>query len=120
MKVLLDTNFLIDSVRFRINLEDIIDLIGAHELVILSAVERELIKLSRTSKTSMHARAAIKMIKDRNMKILKSEMRPDGAMLKLADDNTIVATNDIELRKKLKTYASRIVTIRGIGYKFKE
>ncbi|HHT9146626.1 MAG TPA: winged helix-turn-helix domain-containing protein, partial [Candidatus Wunengus sp. YC61] len=24
------------------------------------------------------------------------------------------------LRKKLKAYANRIVTIRGIGYKFKE
>ena len=113
MKVLLDTNFLIDSVRFRINLEDIIDLIGAHDLVTLSAVERELIKLSRTSKTSMHARAAIKMIKDRNMKILKSEMRPDEAMVMFADDETIVATNDIKLRKRLKALGRKTIYLKS-------
>lgn len=114
MKVLLDTNFLIDLVRFRINLDDITNLIGANELVILSSVERELIKISKgTSKASMHARAALKLIKECDMKLLKLETRPDDAMLKLADENTIVATNDIELRKRLKALGRKTIYLKA-------
>ncbi len=113
MKVLLDTNFFIDIVRFRISLDGICDLVGLAELVTLSSVERELIKISKqTSKTSLHAKAALKLVKENNIKILKSEGRPDELMVK-SDKETIVATNDIELRKRLKDLGRKTIYLKS-------
>lgn len=113
MKVLLDTNFLIDAVRFKINLEDIADLIGAHELLTLSSVEKELTRISKkTSQAGMHAKASLKLINECNIKILKSEERPDNYMLKL-DENVIAATNDIELRKRLKALGRKTIYLKA-------
>ena len=114
MKILLDTNFLIDVIRFRINLEEIGDLIGANELTILSSVEKELREISRkTSRAGTHARTALKLIEELNIKILKSEERPDNGMLKLTNEETIVATNDIELRKRLKALGRKTIYLKS-------
>src|SRR3989338_2313924 len=103
MKVLLDTNFLIDSIRFKIDLNEMTDLIGAHQLVTLSSVEKELAKISQgRSNAASRAKLALSLIKEHGMGILKSGERPDNAMVKLADEDAVVATNDPELRRRLK------------------
>ena len=113
MKVLLDTNFVIDTVRFKIDLDEISDLIGAHELVTLNTVERELVKISKgASRSAAYARASLKLLKELNIQMLKTELRPDDAMVKLADD-TIVATNDIELRKRLKSLGKKTIYLKS-------
>ena len=110
----MDTNFLIDVVRFKIDLDSIGDLIGASELDTLSSVERELRKISeKPSKAGMYAKTALKLIKERDIKIVKSEGRPDNAMLKLVDDKTIIATNDTELRKRLKTAGRKTIYLKS-------
>ena len=114
MRILLDTNFIIDVVRFKIDLDSIVDLVGGSELATLSSVERELIKISeRTSKAGMYAKSALTLIKERSIKIIKSEGRPDNAMLKLADDKTIIATNDTELRKRLKVLGGKTIYLKS-------
>ncbi len=114
MKVLLDTNFLIDAVRFRIELGSITGLVGICELTTLSSVETELVRLSnKTSKTGLYAKAALKLIKEGNIKILKFQGLPDNAMLSLAGDATIVATNDIELRKRLKALGRKTIYLKA-------
>jgi len=113
MRIILDTNFLIDVIRFRIDL-DATDLIGAHQLIILSSVERELIDISRkTSNASIYAKTALKLIKELDIKILKSKENPDNAMVKLADDKTLIATNDRELRKRLKALGRKTIYLKS-------
>ncbi len=112
MKVLLDTNFLIDIVKFRVNLESLYGLTGAHELATLSSVIRELNRLSKqNSRTGGYARVALRLIKELGIEILKSESRPDEAFMKLTDD--IVATNDVELRKRLKALGRKTIYLKS-------
>lgn len=114
MKILLDTNFLIDVVRFRVDLEEVTDLIGRNELFTLVSVERELKKISqKTSKAGMYAKASLELIKELNIRILKSDEVPDNAMLKLAGEKTIIATNDIELRKRLKALGRKTIYLKS-------
>ncbi|MBI2547409.1 MAG: PIN domain-containing protein [Candidatus Aenigmarchaeota archaeon] len=114
MRILLDTNFLIDIVRFRINLEDLADLIGSYELAAPSPVEKELLKISEAhSQASRYARAAINLLRVNNVKILQSEGLADNAMLKLAGKDALVATNDIELRKRLMSLGHRVIYLKS-------
>lgn len=109
----MDTNFLIDAVRFKIDLREIDELIGKSEIVTLNSVERELnIIAKRTSKVGMCARTALDLIKKQEIKILKSDERPDSAVLKI-NDKTIVATNDSELRKRLKTLHRKTIYLKS-------
>ena len=114
MRVLLDTNFLIDAVKFKIDLKEIDELIGRNELIMLSSVERELEKISKGgSKAGRFAKVALNLMKEQKMKILKSEIRPDNAMLELADEKILVATNDIELRRRLKTLGRKTIYLKS-------
>ena len=114
MRVLLDTNFLIDLIRFKIDLNEMTDLIGAHQLIILSSVERELTKISQgKSNAASYAKLAQSLIKEHNMEILKSGERPDNAMVKLAGGNAIAATNDTELRKRLKALGRKTIYLKS-------
>lgn len=114
MKVLLDTNFLIDIIRFKIDLEGLYDLTSASDLLTLSSVEKELKKISKkTSRAGMCARIALELIKQNDIKILKSEGIPDDAMVKLASEKTLVATNDVKLRKILKTSGRKTIYLKA-------
>ncbi|MBU5537094.1 MAG: PIN domain-containing protein [Candidatus Aenigmatarchaeota archaeon] len=114
MRVLLDTNFLIDVIKFRVNLDEITDLIGANELVIPSSVEKELKKISgETSQVGGYAKAALNLMKEYNIKILKSTGRTDDIMLQLSNEKTLVATNDRELRKRLKALGRKTIYLKS-------
>ena len=52
-------------------------------------------------------------MKEQNMKVLKSETRPDNAMLELVDEKTLVATNDIDLRKRLKALGRKTIYLKS-------
>lgn len=99
-RILLDTNFLVDIVRFKIDLDEIKDILDEPcELLTLDLVVDELKKIK-----NKNARIALELIELEGIKVLKSKKRDtDEALVSLADKNTIVATNDAELRKKLKT-----------------
>jgi rRNA-processing protein FCF1 len=109
--IVLDTNFLIDVIRFKIDLDELDKLfLTPSELSTLDSVIRELEEISNTkSQESKYAKVALELLKIKKIKILKVRENPDKAILSLANKNIIVATNDIELRKKLK--ASGIKTI---------
>ncbi len=114
MRVLLDTNFLIDAVKFKIDLREIDELVGKNELAVLSSVVRELVRISKgSSGVSRYARVVLNLMKEQKMKVLKSEMIPDNAMLELSDENTLVATNDIELRKRLKAIGRKTIYLKS-------
>jgi len=117
-KVILDTNFLVDIVRFKVDLGSIGELLpGRYKLLIPEAVEKELKKMK-----SKNAKAAIKLAKLRDLKIIKNHASVRGAdnmIVSLAESmqdkksKIAVATNDAELRKRLKALGVKTIYLRA-------
>lgn len=115
MNVLIDTNFFIDLLRFKISLDEISELImEKYDLSTLDSVVDELNKISnKKTRDSQYARLALELIENRKIKILKINGGADDTILKLADKNTVVATNDRELRKMLKRKGTKTIYIKS-------
>ena len=117
MKLLVDSNFLIDLVRFKIGLDSLKELqfeIGKFEIIILKQVFDELKKIANSKKKeAKFAKIAIDWVKE-NGKIEEFyDESADKAILNFCDKNTIVATNDKKLRKKLKEKGVKTIYIRA-------
>jgi hypothetical protein len=115
-KVLLDTSFLIDLVRFRVGMDEIPALLQEpHKIFSLSATLNELRKIARKGGTDSNlARLALEIVKLKKVKtIWVKEKNADRALLSLADKNTIVATDDRELRKRLKSLGIKTIYVRA-------
>ena len=112
-KILLDTSFLIDLVKFRIHLEEIGKLVEEkHEFYIPIQVTDELKK-----KKTWYAKAALKLIESLNLNIVENEEKDaDKAILSLTNENTLVATNDKKLRTKLKKFGIKTIYLKGKKY----
>jgi rRNA-processing protein FCF1 len=107
MKILLDTNFLIDLFRFKVDTTELV----LHQLYTISPVVEELKALSsRKGKGSRYAKLALKLVEKIN--VIPCEGDADACLLKLAKDFA-VATNDRELRKKLKEKNAKIIYLRA-------
>jgi rRNA-processing protein FCF1 len=100
-----------DLVKFKIHLEEIGKLIEEkHEFYVPVQVTDEL----RRKKTR-YAKAALKLIE--NLKMVENkEKDADEAILSLADENTLVATNDKKLRTKLKKFGIKTIYLKGKKY----
>lgn len=116
-KVIVDTNFLIDIVRFKLDLDSVKELLlGKCKFLIPEAVEREL-----KSMDSKEAKTAVKLSKRWSLNTIEDPIGVRGA------DNTIVAiaeamrdkedvsvaTNDAKLRKRLKTLGIKTIYLRA-------
>ncbi len=110
---MLDTNFLIDVVRFKVDLDILHDLVGSYELVTFNSVKNEITRISRRkSRDGMHARVALEMIERFPVHIQDIDENPDKAVLKLSGDFAI-ATNDRELRRRLKEAGKKTIYLKS-------
>ena len=115
-KIFLDTNFLIDFIRFKPDLKEIDDLVNdSYKLVVLDVVMKELKKISESkTKESNYAKIALEFVKSKQIEILETtEEHADESILALSDENTIVATDDAELREKLKSLGIKTIYLRA-------
>jgi len=116
-KVLLDTNFLIDLGRFGVSIDEIDRLVNErHELSVLRSVVNELKTIAGgQQEESKFAKLALMLIDLRSVKIIESEKRADDAVVEVAssDKDTVVATNDFELKKKLKYLGIKTIYLRS-------
>jgi uncharacterized protein len=114
-KIILDTNFLIDLGRFGISIDEIGKVLPEnYEMQIVASSVEELKKIAATNaEESKFAKYALMLVDLRKMKILETKESADNAILSNADRDTIVATNDIELRKKLKIKGIRCIYVRA-------
>ncbi|MHA1744119.1 MAG: type II toxin-antitoxin system VapC family toxin [Candidatus Heimdallarchaeota archaeon] len=112
-RVILDTNFLISLAEFKVDLDEIENILNEpYEILTISSVVDELKKIN-----NKNARLALKLIELKKVKILKvGEKNADKAILSLANKDTIIATNDAELRKRLKTLNSKTIYLRAKKY----
>jgi rRNA-processing protein FCF1 len=109
-RILLDTNFLVSLMRFRVELEEIGELlVEPYKLLTTSSVVMELKKIG-----SKNAKLALKLIELKSIGVLGTkEKNADRAILSLAGRDTIIATNDAKLRKKLKALGSKTIYLRA-------
>ena len=115
-KIILDTNFLISLCKFKVNLEEIDEVVDEpYQLFTLGLVVDELEKMSGlVSRDSRYAKIALGLINLKKIKILSSDkINTDKAIINSADQGTIVATNDIELREKLKKLGIKTIYLRA-------
>lgn len=114
-RIILDTNFLIDLGRFGISIDEIGMVISEnYEMEIVSSSIAELKKIAATNaEESKFAKYALMIVDLRKMKILESQETADKAILSFADKETVVATNDVDLRRKLKEKGVRCVYVRA-------
>jgi rRNA-processing protein FCF1 len=119
MKILLDTNFLVTSVKFKI---DIFLELKGNELFVTEPVLDELAKIARKKgKDSTAAKMSLEMIKEKNLKVLESkEKEADMSLLDYGKKGYVVATQDKKLREKLRKAGTRIIYIRQKKYVFLE
>ena len=106
-KILLDTNFLLVPFQFKVDIFKEIDRIidEKYELFIVDKTKEELEKLIKGGKEKERkaARLALQLIKKFNIKIINTQGdNVDDIIVNLKDKDTIVATQDKELRKRLR------------------
>jgi hypothetical protein len=115
MKIILDTNFLIDSIRFNIDLKS--ELSG-NDVFVLDAVIFEIEKIvKRGTKESSLAKLALEFINENNIKQLKAEENSvDESLISYSKQGYAIATHDRALKTKLKKAGAKLIYIRQKRY----
>jgi rRNA-processing protein FCF1 len=112
--VILDSSAILMFFEFSVNWEKELDsLVGAHRLVVPTAVIQELQILATRNRGQKKATAALKLI-EKYETIDADAVSADDALLKIAEKTQgVVVTNDAELRKRLKNRGFSVIFLRG-------
>jgi rRNA-processing protein FCF1 len=116
LRILLDTNFLIDVLRYKLDFSIFEALEESVELFISSETLREIKSIAnRKTKEGRLAMVALKLVESQKIKIVQSlKKEVDEDLLELAKkEGFIVATNDKDLKEKLKKENVRIICLRN-------
>ena len=114
-KIVLDTSFLIASFELKVDIiEGIFNACDfKYELFVLDGTINELERLINISSLSkkQSARYALKLVQSNKINVLKAEMEHvDDALVAL--DGYIIATEDAELKRRLRKKEVQILSIR--------
>lgn len=116
--VLIDTNFLVESAKRKIDIHSelgrILDF--SFEIAILDRTMEELDEIiTRGKKEGAAAKLAKMILMTKRVTIIPTAGgHTDKLLLERADENHIVATQDGELKRKLKKKGQDVVVIRGM------
>ena len=115
MKILLDTNFMMIPNQFGV---DIFEFLKDYEIFTLSTCMDELKNLAKKKgKDGLAARVAIKLVKEKGIKTVKTKEKGDKAILNYAiEEKCSVGTNDKELIKALKNKGIKIIRLKQKKY----
>lgn len=125
VKIILDTNFLLIPGQFRVDIFSEIDRICSfrHELCVLDSSIGELKGIIGSGKGAdkAAARLALQLIKAKKARILSSKTATfknvDETIIDLAAKNkAIVATQDKELRTRLRKLGAKVIVLRQKKY----
>lgn len=120
-KIILDTNFLLIPLQFRVDIFSELNRICNFNYKIFifeqSISELKNIMEKQKGKDKKAAQFALKLVKLKNIGIIKSgENDVDGLILDYASDDTIVATQDIRLKKQLLEKGASVIILRQKKY----
>ena len=113
-RVIFDTSFLLDMLRYKVDISLLYERLGKFEKLVLDSTLNELNTIARkSSKKGMLARVALQLIRNEDFRTIKTgEKDFDKAILKIKN-NYYVATNDLALRKKLKEKGIKTIYLRA-------
>ena len=120
-KIIIDTNFLMMPIQFRVDIFSEIDRIYnfSYKLYIFDKSIDELNNIikKRPQKHKKAAQFALKLVKLKNIGIIKSEKENvDALILNNLGEDTIVATQDLLLKKKLLEKGASVIILRQKKY----
>ena len=120
-RIVLDTNFLLIPAQFGVDIfaevERICDFPFKVYIIETTLKELENIMEKSAGKARQAAKLALELVKAKDINIISSDVGyVDRAILNIVDENTIVATQDSELRDKLKKKGVRLITLRQKKY----
>lgn len=118
LRVILDSNILFVPFQFRVDIFDELEaLLGKYEPIVLSTTMDELKSLTkkRSAKMQRQASSAFELV--RRCKVVDVEKKPsesyDDIILRIArESKSPVATNDKELRRKLRGEGVAVIFLR--------
>ena len=116
-KIILDTNFLMIPLQFRVDIFSELNRICHfnYRLLIYGQTVEELKNVMQKQK-GLHKKAAqfaLKLIKLKNIEIIESGQKDvDSLILENLDKDTVVATQDIMLKKEILEKGSSVVILR--------
>ena len=115
MEVVIDTNFLLSALKFKVKMP-------AGKLVILSGVVRELERIAGSrGRDALLAKTALQIIEKRSARKISTRGHVDTAILRYAAAHRCaVATNDKKLIKALKAKGIKVIRIRQRKYATEE
>lgn len=115
--VIADTNFLIDCVAHKIDIEKELTRIldESYELAILDRTMEELDTLiHKKGKTGQHAKLAKTILMTKHVSTIMTEGgHVDKQLLKRAGPDTLIATADKDIKQKLKKKGHDVIVIRA-------
>jgi len=115
MRIIFDTNFLVDAVRFKV---DVINELAGNELYVLDSVIKEIVSITnRGTEESNLAKIALEITKAKDLKILSSkEKDTDKSLLLYAQQGYAIATHDSLLRNLIRKRGGKVIYIKQKKY----
>ena len=109
MKIIIDTNIILYAIRYKIDIFAELERI-CHFPYKICIIDKAL--------EEVKDKAAIKLLNQKNVNIIKtsSSKNVDDLILEIADNNTIVLTQDKELKENLRKKKIALITIRQKKY----
>ncbi len=114
-RIALDSSFLLSIAELKVDVfREIRETLGKAEFFVPGAVKREMEKLEKEGKKKWIAVRIAKNLAEKNQaKEVEVEAEsPDKALERLAEQGYYVATNDSELRKRIKEKRGKVVLIK--------
>lgn len=113
MRVLLDTNFIMDCFRYRVDMADLFDLLPGARLATIPQVVAELRLLaSKKSTHGRYARVAMSLI-DGIEVVDAPQGKADDVLVQVASREAVVATNDERLRRRISGKGLKTIYLQG-------
>ena len=113
-KVILDTNFLLTMVRYKIHAINEIKSQIPTEFFILSGISDELQGLSKNKKIKKEVSIITKILETNKVQGIKSQQKQVDDELVSLSKEYIIATNDKELRKRIREFGGKTIYIKKL------
>ena len=112
--IILDTDFLVNSIKYKVDI--ITQIKENYPKQTIAIIDKTIDELKKVN--NINAKTALKLIKIKKVNIIKTSKNStvDNLILKIAKKTDIIATQDQNLKKKLRDEGIKTITIRQKGY----
>ena len=117
IKILLDTNFLLNMVRYKIHgFEEIKGKVPAEFFVLTRVLWEMEVKAKNDKKIRNEVKIVKEILANNEVKELNSKIENVDTELMEMSKKYVIATNDKELRERIKSFGGRSIYIRSLSF----